>query len=156
MKNHTIHAMGATTEASCLAENLVEAYLKTAYGVHASDVAGSFALRIGEPSDVLRALMTRFNRASTAYITACNPFGEALSAQDNLARHQRLGQELAHRSLPHWPGIGEGPDGAWPGEDSFLVLGLDLVAAQRLGQAFEQNALVWAGSDAVPKLVLLR
>jgi hypothetical protein len=36
------------------------------------------------------------------------------------------------------------------------VLGLDLAAAHRLANDFEQNALVWVGADAVPKLVLLR
>jgi hypothetical protein len=53
---------------------------------------------------------------------------------------------------------GESSDsiGTWPGEKSFLVLGLDLETAIRLGREFRQNALVWADEDAIPRLILLR
>lgn len=36
-----------------------------------------------------------------------------------------------------------------------LVLGLALEAAKSLGNAYEQNAVIWCGADAVPNLVLL-
>ncbi len=35
-------------------------------------------------------------------------------------------------------------------------LGLPLEEARALGNEFEQNAIVWSGPDAVPKLILLR
>jgi hypothetical protein len=53
-------------------------------------------------------------------------------------------------------GFGQDPAGQWDGEDSFLVLGISLEAAKKLGSQFEQNAIVWADSNAVPKLFLLR
>ena len=39
---------------------------------------------------------------------------------------------------------------------AILVLGLALEAAKSLGNAYEQNAVIWCGPDAVPSLVLLR
>lgn len=48
------------------------------------------------------------------------------------------------------------PSGAWPEEKSFLALGLDLETSQVLGREFGQNAIVWAGADAIPRLILLR
>lgn len=151
--NHTIRATAAST---ALPDDLLQAYLHTSYRVHPSSVADAFTLHVGVTCNPLKALMSRFKRPSAAFITAYNPLGQALTDEENQARHLALQQELVHRSLPHWPGIGEGDDNTWPGEESFLVLGLDLAAAQRLGQAYEQNALVWAGADAVPKLVLLQ
>ena len=53
-------------------------------------------------------------------------------------------------------GAGRDLAGTWPEESSFVVLGLDLDAARALGREFSQNAIVWAGNDAVPRLVLLR
>lgn len=79
-----------------------------------------------------------------------------LSPTENAYRNQRLREELTRRSLGFMEGAGEGVDGDWPGEESYLVIGLDLIAAKRLGDTFEQNALVWVGADGVPKLVLLR
>jgi hypothetical protein len=42
-----------------------------------------------------------------------------------------------------------------PGEPSFLAFGLALEASKTLGKAYEQNAIIWCGADAVPNLVLL-
>ncbi|MBI0412378.1 MAG: DUF3293 domain-containing protein, partial [Nitrosospira sp.] len=41
-------------------------------------------------------------------------------------------------------------------EKGFLAVGVDLVTAQRLGDQYGQNAILWADEDAVPRLVLLR
>jgi len=41
-------------------------------------------------------------------------------------------------------------------EKSFFALGVDLETAKNLGICYQQNAIVWAGADAVPKLILLR
>ena len=48
------------------------------------------------------------------------------------------------------------PAGAWPRELSYFALGIDEGAARQLGRRFDQDAVVWAGADAVPKLLLLR
>ena len=58
-----------------------------------------------------------------------------------------------HRTLK---ALGVDTAGEWPGEESVFVPGLDLERAKSLGVEFGQNAIVWAGPDAVPQLVLLR
>ncbi len=42
------------------------------------------------------------------------------------------------------------------GEASFLILDIDKNTASDIGKQFEQNAIVWCTSDAVPELILLR
>ena len=37
-----------------------------------------------------------------------------------------------------------------------LSLGISLELGSQIGTKYGQNAIVWAGSDAIPKLVLLR
>lgn len=134
---------------------LVEAYLATTYQVHPTSSTPGFTLRVGQACPELAALMRRFNRQSAAFITAWNPLGNVLSDGENRARNETLRQVLEQRSLLHWAGIGMGLTGEWPGEESFLVLGLDLQAARRLAQDVEQNAFVWAGANCTPELVLL-
>ena len=43
----------------------------------------------------------------------------------------------------------------WPGEDSFLVLGISLEAVKTLGRRFGQNAVLWCDATAIPQLILL-
>ncbi|TXH37992.1 MAG: DUF3293 domain-containing protein [Burkholderiaceae bacterium] len=43
----------------------------------------------------------------------------------------------------------------WPGEDSFLVLGINLEAVKTLGRRFGQNAVLWCDATAIPQLILL-
>lgn len=141
---------------SGLPSGLVEAYLATEFRVHPAENQPGFTLRIGVEQPELRSLMKHHNVNSAAYITAWNPLGKQQPDDENRSRQAVLRQALIQRSLAYLSGIGQGTGGDWPGEESFLVLGLDLVAAQRLANEVEQNAFVWAGVDAIPKLVLLR
>ena len=75
---------------------------------------------------------------------------------DNDARQAVLAQELNGRSLKFILGVGRDSLKQWPGEASFLVLGLSLEAAKAMARKYEQNALLWCGQDGVPQLILLR
>jgi hypothetical protein len=57
---------------------------------------------------------------------------------------------------PRLAGRAEDPAGIWPGEPSFLVFGVRERDARGLAERFGQNALLHAGADGVPRLVLLR
>ncbi len=133
--------------------SLISAYRETEYRVTQAD---PFVLRVDVPSPELASLYKAKGASCAAFITACNQFSRALSDADNAIRQAGLATELKRRNLNFFDGVGQHPSGDWPGEPSFLVLGLALEAAKSLGKAYEQNAVIWCGPDAVPSLVLLR
>ncbi len=147
-----------------ISAKLVIAYRSTEYCVGSpadSDTSSgrTFILRIDQHSQPLSRLFVALGHRCAAFITACNPFSLPQSPELNHAACARLRHALIHyTSRPEEIVEGEGrdPSGAWPGEKSFLVLGLDLETSKVLGGKFEQNAIVWAGADAIPRLVLLR
>ena len=104
----------------------------------------------------LQLLHDRYQAQCSAFITACNPLGDRLAGPLNAQRQQALLAELSRRKLEALRGIGQHPTNKWPGEPSFLVLGVTRRAARALGRQFEQNAIVWSGLAAVPELILLR
>ena len=132
---------------------MVQAYRETEYRVHGDP---PFTLRIGEACAALRNAHQRCGVDCSAYVTAFNPFSQALDDAANAARHAALGRELDQRSLAYIEGVGQHPSNQWPGEASYLILGLSLEAAKTLGTRLEQNAIVWNGADATPQLILLR
>lgn len=138
---------------------LETAYRSTDYVVEPDDGqsadpdAGPIILRIDTPSAALRALHRRYKVDCSCFLTACNPFSQPLDDETNRLRQEALGAEIQRRSLAFLPGVGRHPSNGWPPEPSFLVLGLALEAAKTLGRSHEQNAIVWAGADSVPRLV---
>lgn len=104
-------------------------------------------------------LLAETGHRCATFITACNPFG----AQEDFEANMKACADLRKR-LDNYvaeptqiiEGDGIDPSGAWPAEKSFLVLGLDLEASEALGREFGQNAVVWSGADAIPRLILLR
>lgn len=115
-----------------------------------------FTLKINKSNESLVLLFKKHQCNSALYITAINPYSVATSHEENIRIQLLPENELNSRSLTYFPGVGTDSKGRWSGESSFLVLGLSLEASKVLGQAYKQNALVWCGSDAVPKLILLR
>lgn len=134
--------------------NKIAAYRSTNYRVGAGLV--SFVLRIDVKSDVLKRLYQTAGQNCALFITAYNPFGQEQSVADNKAAQSRLGDRLRTLSSYVVDGIGIDPVGLWPGEASFFALGLDEDTARQLSDQFKQDAVVWAGPDAVPRLLLLR
>jgi hypothetical protein len=116
----------------------------------------ALVLEVGIESQPLGQLHKQYGVDSSAFITACNPFSQNFSEEDNAKRHQLLLAELSKRSLRWCTGAGQHPSNAWPSETSVLVLGLSLESAKILAGQFEQNAFVWIGADNRPQLILLR
>ncbi|MGF6644271.1 DUF3293 domain-containing protein [Paraburkholderia sp. GAS82] len=131
----------------------IQAYLETYYCVHGDTPT---ILKVGETNPTLATLHEARDTECSAFITACNPFSQNSSDEFNAARQQALAGELKQLGLSFVEGIGQHPSNNWPGEASFLVLGLPLEAAKTLGTRCGQNAIVWSGTDATPQLVLLR
>ncbi len=139
--------------ATTISVALVAAYRTTDYRVDLE--GGTFTLRVGEYSPELARLLATTTLSSAGFITAYNPYSIARNDAENRAAHASLRDSCAAMGLRIIDGVGVGRTGDWPGEASLLVLGLDLAAAQRLGEDFGQNAIIWVGSDAVPQLILL-
>ena len=131
----------------------IQAYLETHYQVHGFSPT---LLKIGEGNATLAAIHRSNGVEASAFVTACNPFSEPLDDAANAERQKILAVELTQRGLTFIEGVGQHPSNDWAGEASFLVLGVSVEEAKELGARFGQNAIVWAGSDAVPKLVPLR
>lgn len=141
--------------------DLEHAYRATHYVVHPPAGSGQvgdgvpIVLNIDRPSPDLGALHRQRGVDCSCFITACNPLSQRLDEPSNLVRQVDLAAELHRRSLAFLPGEGRHPSNGWPPEASYLVLGLALEASKNLGRHYKQNAIVWAGADAVPRLVVL-
>ncbi len=131
----------------------IQAYLETDYRVYGEI---PFTLRIGQVNSDLIAAHMRSRIDCSAFITAYNPFSRMIDEDANHQLQRQLTKELTNRGLTFLRGIGQHPSNNWSGEESFLVLGLNLEDAKTLGERFEQNAIVWTGPDGSPQLVLLR
>jgi hypothetical protein len=131
----------------------IAAYRAAHYTVHAPE---QFTLHVGEVSSRLADLMASEKSPCAAFITAWNPFSQVATQAENSAAQQALLGDLVALGVTSFPGFGKDPSGSWPGEESFLVLGLALEQARDLGIKYGQNAILWTGLDACPELVLLR
>ncbi len=138
-------------------DSLIAAYCSTHYQAGFGPYA--IVLHVDQYSEPLSQFFGASGHRCAAFITACNPLGVRQNPELNRAASARLRNRL-NRCVPRpdeiIEGIGFDPSGDWPGEESFLVPGLDIETSRKLGEEFHQNAIVWAGADAVPKLILLR
>ena len=131
----------------------IRAYEETHYWVEAPD---PFRFEVGQYSQPLAALHHSHGVRSSAFIAAFNPYSKRCNEAENLRRQAALAEELRALGRPFLAGMGKHPSGHWPGEASFLVLGLSQPRARALGERHEQNALIWIDDSAVPRLMLLR
>ena len=131
----------------------INAYLETDYCVSGKP---PFVLRVGIANEYLERLYNQLKMDSGTFVTAYNPLSYNAGESANIARQAEMAKELRRRNLKYFDGIGKHPSGEWEAEPSYFVLGLSLETAKELGKKYDQNAIVWCGSDAIPVLVLLR
>lgn len=143
----------AETPASRVAATLIAAYRATHYCVNG--VSPPFLIRVDVPSPDLAQCHRAHGVECSAFLTAWNPGSRPTPEADNAAAQARLAALLAARGYRLLAGLGLDPTGQWEGEESFLVLGVAREVACAIGREFRQHGLVWAGADAVPRLVLL-
>ena len=132
---------------------LIQAYRETDYIVQA---APEFVLRIDQPCPALAAYCTRRRIAAGCVITAWNPHSQPLSQAENQARQARLEQELQQAGWQWIPAVGRHPTNGWPPEAGCFVEGMGEETAREWGRIYEQNAVVWCGEDAIPRLLMRR
>ena len=134
----------------------IDPELISAYRAAEYRVEDGFVLLIDQPSQALDAWQAAKNVRCSALITACNPAGRQAERRWNQAATADLEAWLEQQNLPFTPAAGLDPQTHWPAEPGFLIAGLNLEPARELGRRFNQNAIVCAGSDATPRLILLR
>lgn len=135
---------------SGVSEDLIDAYIATNFKVHTDP---PFTLKIGDASRQIRNLLEEHKCRTAAYVTAWNPYGKALTDVENNERNKALKSSLSDK-YKVFNGLGTDPLGEWPGEESFLILGVNRQNAMKLGTEFEQNAIVFI-EDSVPELIML-
>lgn len=142
-----------------LSPELLAAYANTAFVVFASAGASEVTFVIGAHLEATLAWIQLQGITTAAFITAYNPKGESLADGENATRHEQLIAQTAE--LKTYEGEGRGaerkPDGTlvWPAERSLLVANLSRLDAEALGNAVEQNAIVWI-TEIGAELMLLR
>jgi hypothetical protein len=138
-------------------EEVIASYRAAHYCIEPAGIP-AVILRIGERSAGLASLYGKLGVDSIAFLTASNPLGVALRDADNAVALKALCADVHAMGLALMPGVTRDGDPAsgWPGEESIAILGISRDAACRLGNRYQQNAVVWAGSDAVPELIRLR
>lgn len=113
-----------------------------------------FALRIDTPSLPLAALYGAHSVDCAGFVTAANPASHELSVSENARRLRALTLQVEAAGFRWIAGYGRDPAGHWPDEPSLLVLGAPLEWARELALLCGQNALVWVGDDATPRLFM--
>ncbi len=124
---------------SVIDPGMIQAYLDTEFRVFGES---PFVLHVGQLSEELAFAHKIHHVECSAFITACNPFSQVVTKENNLERQQHLAKELSRRSLTYVDGFGQHQSNQWPGEESFLVFGLTLEAAKTLASKLEQNAII--------------
>jgi hypothetical protein len=139
---------------SRVAPALIAAYRATHFCV--AGVSPPFILKVDEANADLAQCHRAHGVDCSAFITAWNPGSQPTAQAANEAAQQRLLALLNTRRYRLLPGLGVDPAGQWEGEESVLVLGIDRPSACEIGREFRQHGIVWAGADAVPRLVMLQ
>ena len=132
----------------------LRAYLATDYRL--GHTPKDIVLTIGQRSERLAAFFAGSGVNCGAFITAYNPQGSAQPDAANDQGHAELGGKLQALGIQIIEGSGSEVGSDWPAEKSYFALGLSLKTAKAIGTHFDQDAIVWADSDAVAQLILLR
>jgi hypothetical protein len=132
------------------------AYERAVYGVFASP---GIEFRIGQPSDVLDAMMAINHVRSAAFVSSANVRGVATPENERrLAEFLLRSQVDSLEASPKYRiyhGEGRDPEGKWTAEPSVLIMGIPRGEAEALGRRLEQNAIVWIEKGKPPELLVL-
>ncbi len=141
-------------ERSEIPTELISHYLSANYQM----MIGSniITLSINQPSKSLSQLFTTSGHQCAVFITAFNPLSQQKNLNENLINNEHLQLTLKQHTHQIFEGISTDPSEQWTAEESFLALGINLEISKVLGTQFNQNAIVWIGSDITPRLILLR
>ena len=128
------------------------AYENAVYAVFASP---GVEFRIGQPSDVLDAMMAMSRVRSAAFVSSATARGAASPENEKRLAEFLLRAQTAGLNYRIYQGEGRDPEGKWSAEPSVLIMGIPRAEAEALGRKLEQNAIVWIDKGRAPELVVL-
>jgi Protein of unknown function (DUF3293) len=120
---------------------LEEAYRQTIY--RAGFLEGVVEIRVGERSDKLEERLRLSGDDLWTLITAYNPRSEVCSADQNEDRDIQLEARLLKLGYPLVRTTAVDPEGNWPDESGFLVVGMTLSEGESVARDFDQNAILF-------------
>ena len=135
-----------------LDQHLLEAYLSTTYEV--KDLG--LKIKIGEENWDLEEFLVDNNVFTWAFISAYNPFSNALSFAENEGKHSILVKKVIDLNLVFREGFGIPAKNNWEPEKSLLILDITKLKAIELGKEMLQNAILFGRMGGVPELVFLK
>jgi len=109
-------------------------------------------VRIGVAQPAICDLHQAHGVDCSTVITAHNPKSQQHSALANQRAHAELTQALEQAGYRKISATGQHPDGSWPAEEGWLVLGMDVAEASLWAEQFEQFAVVCLDAHGVPNL----
>jgi hypothetical protein len=143
-------------EAETPLADLLAAYTRAVYVIYGSPPV---EFRVGEPNDVLEAMLAMHHATGGAFVSSANTRGVATPENERrLADYLLRGQLDGLPAAPKYrifQGEGRDPDGRWTAEPSVLILGIPRADAEALGRRLQQNAIVWIEKGKPPELVVL-
>ena len=139
---------------SAISAELIADYRAATYRVDSP--AHTINLTIDEYSKELESLHSHYQVASSAFITAYNPYSEPTAPEANRAAQEALMTQIEALHLPSIPGAGVCADIDSSPEPSVLILGISFEQAIALAHQYRQNAFVFNDKTAIPTLHLCR
>jgi hypothetical protein len=132
------------------------AYERADYVVYASP---GIQFHVGEPSDVLEAMMAMNHVRTAAFVSSANTRGVATPENErrlaDFLLRGALDGPAVNKKYRVYQGEGRDPEGKWNAEPSVLIMGIPRAEAEALGRRLEQNAIVWIEKGRAPELVVL-
>ncbi len=135
-----------------LSAELLAAYLATTYTARLGEL--EVRIRVGSRCPRIDRELAERNLSCWAYLTACNPGSQPLSAAENRDRQHTLRCAVHDGGWACYPGAGVPDASTWEPEESLLILGIQRQPALQLARRFGQLAIVWGTRDTAAELLL--
>jgi hypothetical protein len=134
-----------------LSKELIQAYQNTSYVVQEEN--NNWHLNINQINPAFNAWLSQQNIQQWAFITAYNPYSQALNNAENLALQNQIKSILLQNGFKFWEAYGKG-EGDWPAEPSVFIANIHYDYAFKLAQQFKQNAYVYGQLNQAPQLII--
>lgn len=132
-----------------ISNTLLEAYKATCFEI----IQAKIEIYIGKENKAFETFLIENEITNWCFITAWNPFSNALTNKQNIALNKSLSLDLKDYKL--FQAQGKDTIGSWPPEPSFFVANIIEDQAIALGKKYQQNAIVYGTIHETARLITL-